>query len=181
MTTQNALLNDTAAVAVFANHDFADAAVKQLASSGFDVKKVTVIGRGFHTEDNVTGFYTTGDRMKFWGKYGAFWGGIWGLLFGGVFLTIPVIGPLLVVGHLAAVVAAGVEGALVVGGLSAFGAALYSIGIPKDSVLHYEKAIKADEFLVIVHGTPQEVERAHDILQKAGPSQLNVHNNITAD
>ena len=39
-----------------------------------------------------------------------------------------------------AVVISGVENAVLVGGLSAIGAALYSIGIPKDTVLQYESA-----------------------------------------
>jgi len=40
----------------------------------------------------------------------------------------------------------------VVGGLGAIGAGLYSIGIPKDSVVKYETAIKSDKFLVLAHG-----------------------------
>ena len=36
----------------------------------------------YHSEENVVGFYNAGDRMMYWGKTGAFWGGLWGLLFG---------------------------------------------------------------------------------------------------
>jgi len=170
---------DNAAVAVFDNHAFADAAVKKLAAAHYDIKKITVVGRGFHTEDHVQGFFNVGDRIGFWGKNGALWGGLWGLLLGGLFMTIPVIGPIVVVGHLAAVVVAAVEGAVVVGGLSALGAALYSVGIPKDSVLRYETAIKADGFLLIVHGSPNDVERARTILQQTDPTQLDVHKSLT--
>jgi hypothetical protein len=169
---------ETAAVAVFDNHEYAEAAVKQLAVAKFDITKMTVIGRGFHTEEKVAGFYNAGDRVKFWGKEGAFWGGMWGLLFGGVFMTIPLFGPVIVVGHFALMFAAAIEGAIVVGGLSALGAALYSIGIPKDTVLRYEEAVKADGFLVIVHGSASEIERARAILQNGHPTQLNVHAGI---
>ena len=62
--------------------------------------------------------------MKFWGTRGAFWGGFWGLLFGGLFMTIPVVGHVVVLGYLATVALAGIENAIVVGGLSALGAAL---------------------------------------------------------
>lgn len=172
---------DNAAVAVFDNHEFAEAAVKQLAASGFDITKVSVVGRGFHTEESVAGFYNAGDRVKFWGTNGAFWGSLWGLLFGGLFMTIPVIGPVVVLGHLAVMVVAAVEGAIVVGGLSALGAALYSIGIPKDTVLRYEEAVKAEGFLVIVHGTPSEVERARAILQNGQATQLDVHTGVNMD
>jgi hypothetical protein len=169
---------DTAAVAVFKDHESAGIAIKQLASSGFDITKLTVIGRGFHTEESVTGFYTIGDRGKFWGKYGAFWGGLWGLLFGGVFLTIPAFGPVIVAGHFAAMVVAGIEGSIAVGGLGAIGAALYSTGIPKDDAIRYEKAVKADAFLVMVHGTASEVQRARVVLEKARPERFDLHGNI---
>ncbi|WKX76831.1 hypothetical protein [Zobellia laminariae] len=56
------------------------------------------------------------------------------------------------------------EGAVVVGGLSALGGALFGIGIPKDSVLQYETALKADKFLVIANGTPEELEKAKKIM-----------------
>src|ERR1019366_330946 len=109
-------------------------------------------GKGYHTDEKVIGFYNIGDRVKFWGKRGAFWGGLWGLFFGGIFMVIPVVGHVIVLGYLAATAIATVETALVVGGLSALGAALYSIGIPKNSVIDYETALKADSFLVMAHG-----------------------------
>jgi len=49
----------------------------------------------------------------------------------------------LIVGYLAAVIISGIENAVIVGALGALGAALYSVGIPKDSVLQYESDIKA--------------------------------------
>jgi hypothetical protein len=56
-----------------------------------------------------------------------------------------------------------------VGGLSALGPALYSIGIPKNSVLEYEAALKADNFLVMAHGTAEEAARAKSILGTSTP------------
>jgi hypothetical protein len=61
-------------VAVFADHDAAEAAVKKLAASGMEMKKLSLVGKGYHTEDKVVGFYNMGDRIRFWGKQGAFWG-----------------------------------------------------------------------------------------------------------
>ena len=61
------------------------------------------------------------------------------------------------------------------GGLSAIGAGLYSIGVPKNSVLEYETAIKADKFLLVAHGTAAEVAKAKDILSATGPSALDQH------
>ncbi len=167
-----------AVVAVYARHQDAEDAVRKLASGGFDMTHFSIVGQGFHSEEKVVGFYNTGDRISFWGRNGAFWGALWSLFFGGVFLTIPVIGPVMVLGHLAAMVVAAVEGAVVVGGLSALGAALYSIGIPKDSVLQYEQAVKADGFLVVAHGSAEEMARARAILEQSNPTHIDLHEDL---
>jgi hypothetical protein len=87
-----------AVIAVFADHQAAETAVKKLTAAGFEMKNLSVVGKGYHTEEKVVGFYNVGDRVKFWGKRGAFWGGLWGLFFGGLFMTIPVVGHVIVLG-----------------------------------------------------------------------------------
>lgn len=164
-----------AVIAVFADHDSAETAVKKLSASGFEMKHLSVVGKGYHTEEKVVGFYSVGDRIRFWGTRGAFWGGLWGLFFGGVFLTIPVVGHVIVLGYLAATAISAIEGAVVVGGMSAIGAALYSTGLPKDSVIQYEADIKADKFLVMAHGTADEIGHARAILKTVIPSRLDMH------
>lgn len=162
-------------IAVFADHTAAEAAIHRLNEGGFEMKKLSLIGRGFHTEEKVVGFYNTGDRVRFWGTRGAFWGALWGLFFGGLFLTVPLVGHVIVLGYLAAVSVSVLENAVVVGGLSALGAALYGLGIPKNSVIRYEGAVKADGFLVSAHGTADEIARAHAILDQTGPASIDVH------
>jgi hypothetical protein len=162
-------------IAVFADHNSAEAAVKKLSAAGFAMKNLSVVGKGYQIDEKVVGFYNEGDRIKFWGTRGAFWGGLWGIFFGGLFLTIPVVGHVIVLGYLASMAVYGIGNAIVVGGLSALGAALYGIGIPKDSVIQYETAIKADSFLVMAHGPAEEVARAKAILGALNPSRLDVH------
>jgi hypothetical protein len=162
-------------IAVFDDHQAAEVAVKRLADAGIDIKNLSVVGKGFHTDEHVVGFYNAGDRVKFWGKRGAFWGGVWGWLFGGIFMFIPVVGHVVMVGYFAAAALAAIEGAVVVGGVSALAAALYSIGIPKDSVIAYESAVKADGFLVMAHGSAAEVDRAKKTLEPLHPSRVDVH------
>ena len=82
---------------------------------------------------------------------------------------------MLVAGPLVAWIIGALEGAVVVGGLSAVGAGLYSIGIPKDSVIKYESALKADKFIVLAHGTAAEVAKARDIMQTTHPAELALH------
>jgi uncharacterized membrane protein len=79
-------------VAVYPSHTAAEAAIKELQQSGFDMKKLSIVGRDYHTDEHVVGYYNAGDRMKVWGKTGAFWGGLWGLLFGSAFFWVPGLG-----------------------------------------------------------------------------------------
>ena len=164
-----------AVVAIYEDHSQAEEALKELQRAGFDMKKLSIVGKDYHTEEHVVGYYNAGDRMKRWGKSGAFWGGIWGLLLGSAFFAIPGIGPVLVAGPLVAWMIGALEGAVVVGGLSAIGAGLYSIGVPKDSIVQYESAIKSDKFLLLAHGTADEVERARGIMRTARPLEVTVH------
>jgi hypothetical protein len=164
-----------AAIAVYDSHSDAEEAIRELERGGFDMKKLSIVGKDYRTEEHPVGFYNMGDRVKAWGKTGAFWGGLWGLLLGWAFFFIPGIGPLMIAGPLVSWLIAALEGAVAVGGLSAIGAALYSFGIPKNSVIQYETAIKAGKFVVIAHGTTKEVERAKNILDSAGHTGVEVY------
>jgi len=164
-----------AVVGIFNSHPDAETSIKELQHAGFDMKKLSIVGRDFHTEEHVVGYYNAGDRMKVWGKLGGFWGGFWGLLFGSALFVIPGLGPLVVFGPLVTWIVAALEGAVVMGGLSALAAALYSIGIPHDSCLQYETAVKSNKFLVIAHGTGEDVALARNILQMAGAAHVGVH------
>ena len=113
--------------------------------------KLSIVGKDYHTEEHVVGYYNAGDRMLAWGKMGAFWGGLWGLLSGAAFFLVPGIGPLVFAGHLAGAFVAALEGAVIVSGLSALGAALYSVGIPRNSIVRFEEALRADKFLLVAH------------------------------
>src|SRR5208283_2943430 len=166
---------ENSVVAVYSQHDDADRAVKELQRGGVDMHKLSIVGKGYHTDEQVVGYYNAGDRMKYWGKVGAFWGGFWGLLFGSALFMIPGLGPILVAGPLVAWIVAGLEGAVEVGALGALGAGLFSIDIPKDSVVKYERALKTDQFLVIVHGTAAEVATAKKIIDNTDPLYCTLH------
>jgi len=162
-------------VAIYPQHSDAENAINLLKKGNFNIKKLAIVGKGYHTEDQVVGYYTTSDRMKHWGKMGAFWGGLWGMLVGSAFFLIPGFGPVMVAGSAVAWIVGALESAAVVGGLSALGAGLYSIGIPKASALKYETSIKAGKYLLIAHGTTEEAESARHILANTGAEEINVH------
>ncbi len=157
--------NMNSVVAVYDTHAQAEEAIKELQENGVDMRSLSIAGKDTHTDEHVVGYYNVGDRMKRWGKMGAFWGGFWGLLFGAGMFAIPGIGPILVAGPLVAWIVAGLEGAAAVGGVSAIGAGLFSIGVPKDSIIQYDVALKTDKFVLVVHGTPEAVDHAKDIIE----------------
>jgi hypothetical protein len=167
--------NNNSIVAIFTQHTEAEQAIKDLQKSGFDMKKLSIVGKGYHSEEHVVGYYNLGDRASAWGSTGAFWGWIWGCLFGSALLFIPGIGPVMVGGPVVSWLIGALETSAIVGGCSVLGAALVNVGIPKDSVLKYETALKVDKFLVVAHGTADEIARAKSILDSYScePSTVN--------
>ena len=159
-------------IAVFPNHLAAEDAVKALAKTGIEMKSISIIGKNYHTEETPVGYFNAGDRAKVFGKLGAFWGGLFGLLFGSLFLFVPVFGHLVILGPLAALVANTVEGAAVVGVAGALGGALSAIGVPKNSIVRYETELKADKFVVAVQGEPDNLEKARAALEPAAEGEV---------
>jgi hypothetical protein len=166
-------------VAVYDHREDAEAAIRRLSKCGFDVKKLSIIGRDPHIEERALGFDNASDRAKRWGKRGAFWGSLVGIIFGPIFLWIPGVGFVIVGGYLTSFILGTLEGALMGaaagGGGTALVGALTRLGIPKDSVIRYEKNILADKFLLIAHGTQREVERERTVLERAHLGNVELH------
>ena len=138
-----------------------------MSRSGFDVKKLSLVGKGYHSEEHPVGFYTLGDKIKSWGGVGAFWGGIWGLLLAPAIFFLPGLGVVAMAGPVVAALVGALEGAVVVGGVSALGAALTQIGVPENQVIKYETALKADKYVLMVHGSAEEVAKARSVLESS--------------
>ncbi len=156
--------NQGSSVYVFNTHLEAEVAIRSLSQAGFDVKHLSLVGKGYHTEEHPVGFYTSGDRIKSWGGTGAFWGGLWGMLFAPAVFLLPGVGLVAMAGPVVAILVSALEGAVVVGGVSALGAALTEIGASKDEMIKYETAVKADKFVLMVHGNAEEVANARSVL-----------------
>jgi uncharacterized membrane protein len=167
-------------VAVFPDHESAEQAVRRLVKEGFDMKDVSIVGRDFQVTEEPIGFVSTGDFAKVGAATGAWVGGLFGLLFGAAFLVLPGVGPVVIAGPLAAALLGGIEGALagaVMGGLTG---ALVSWGVPKDQALKYETQVKAGKFLVIVRGTPEQIERAKSLLATGRDEGIEVYETASA-
>jgi uncharacterized membrane protein len=189
MTQQNVV------VAIYKSHTEAEVAVKELQQSGFDMKKLSIVARDQPVDEHVIGYYNAVDRMKCWAKMGMFWG----MLFGSAFSLVPGAGLLLVAGPLTGWIVGALGGAVLVGGLSAIGAGLYSLGIPPDSILQYRKELKTgtsvmiahksdsgpvsrlkqalttDKFVMIAHGNAREAIHAREIISYTNPEALEEH------
>lgn len=172
---RNLMNKDTSIVALYPTHTAAETAVKSLQQAGYDMKQLSIVGRDYHTDEHVVGYYNVGDRMQVWGRTGAFWGGMWGLLFGTGFFFIPGLGPLMIGGPIVGWLIGALEGSVVMGGLSALGAGLYSLGIPKDSIVQYEVALKTGSFMLIAHGSADDTARAKELLAHTQPVALDQH------
>ena len=164
-----------AMVAVYNTHKEAEDGIKELQRAGFAMKKLSIVGKDYHSDESCSRVLQYRRPDEVLGQAWAFWGGIWGLLFGSAFFMIPGFGPILVAGPLVAWLVGALEGAVVVGGLSALGAGLYSIGIPKDSVVKYETAIKAGKYVIVAHGTADEVANAKKIIENTEAIESDVH------
>jgi uncharacterized membrane protein len=167
--------NEASLVATYATHDAAEGAVRALREAGLDLHRLSIVGRGIRTEEHAVGFYTSEDRMKFWGGTGVMWGSLYGLLFGSAFFLLPVTGPVLVMGPLVGLLVSALEGAAVGGSLGVLAAAFASLGIPEDSVVRYEVEVKAGRYLVLARGTPDIVAHAHVCLEGTGAIALTEH------
>lgn len=151
-------------IGIYKTHTAAENGIKELQRAGFNMKEIPIVGKGYHAEEQAAGFYHPVERVKFWGKCGAFGGGLLGFLCGWAFFCIYGLEPLIAARPLVSMILVGLEGAAAMGGLTALGAALYSIGIPEACIVAYGTAIKTESFSLIVHGTKNQITCAKEIM-----------------
>jgi hypothetical protein len=159
---------ENATVVVYDSPEKAESALRELKSAGFDLKSVSVAGRDGEGQDSAACLYEPGAGMRCWGKAGTFWNAVWGMLPECAFLTVTGVGRVLVAGPLSGWVITGLENAAIFSGLSALGAALYSMGMSRDAVRESEAALAAGKYLVMAHGPSGEVARAKGVLRANG-------------
>ena len=156
--------HNDAIVDVCDSHTEVEYVVRQFQTGKFDMKNLSIAGKHRHDEHKIFGYYNSGDQMRLSGETGPFWGSLWSVLFGSAYFLIPDIGEILVGGPLVGAIVGAMEQTAAVGNLNAFGVGLYNLGVAQNGVRTYETALKLDKFLVIAHGTTEEVGKARDIL-----------------
>jgi uncharacterized membrane protein len=163
-------------VAHFPSHVEAERVVLELQKEGFDMQKLSIIGKDYQTTEHVRGFLTWKDTAKTGAAGAAYWGsfvgGLFGILAGAGVLFIPGMAPLIIAGPIVGVLAGWLEGTLV-GGVSAaavggLAGALGGLGIPKHEVLKYETQIQAGKFIILVTGSNEDVSQVKQMLDRIG-------------
>lgn len=152
----------------------AEQGMEKLQTQVFNMETVSVVGKGYHNEEHPIGLYTSGERLRFMGVQASFWENLWSQLSGASFFWLPDFGPLVATGPIVNLFMKGQKDIEVGGGLSVLGMALFNMGIPRDSISQYEKAVKAEKLLLMVHGKRRDVERACQLLHSE-TQQVTVH------
>mgnify|MGYP001824253727 FL=1 len=169
-------------LALFPDESRAERAVRELIERNFPMDMISLLGKAQSGGDDPLGLYymNTEERVKGWGKMGAFWGGLWGLFTGaaGLFL-IPGLGPLLAAGPIVEAIVGAAAGAGVGGGVMAGAAALSHlavamrrVGIPEDQLEAIHAAIEAGQYVVMLRVDADEVTRWRQLLESRGAGPL---------
>lgn len=157
--------------AIFADHAGAEESIIDLRNGGLDMEQISVIWRDKYTEGNVASFHTHGEKMRDGAKEDVLGGDLSNI----AFLVIPGIAPVVVAGPVAAWIISALEGSIFVGGMSALGAGLVTLGIPRRAVFKYEIAIKAGKLVLITLGTDEDARIARRVLEKTSAEEVYTH------
>ena len=161
---------DQTIVASYGTHADAESAIRSLVADGFPVQTISILGRNFEAHQDVHGFYHPADAAVSGAGQGAWAGGIFALMLGAFgFFILPVVGPLVVLGPIAGMIAAGATGV----GVGVLVNALISAGLSKELALKYQDRLQAGEFIIVVKVGAREAARAHQILGSSEISGLN--------
>jgi hypothetical protein len=170
---EEVMAENNAVVRVYDPHAEAQATLEDLERSGFAMNNLSIVGKDYHSDKQfIGGYHNAGDQMKTWSELANSWGGLWGLLLGSGFYLIPGIGPVIVFGPLVSSIVRALQTAVIPDDLSALGAGLHNIGIPKHSIMEYETAVKFDKFIIIAHGTPDDRANTNGALESSGAAQI---------
>jgi uncharacterized protein (TIGR02271 family) len=172
-------------VGLFDSRSEAHSTVQQLVNSGFDREDISLVSQDTDRESNEGKIHPgisgsdlsvpkddTSGALKGAG-IGAALGGIGGLLAGIAGLAIPVIGPIVAAGPIAAALTAALGGAGVGAATGGLIGALTDMGVPEDEAKHYQDQVGQGKTLVIVRASDDaSANRAAGILESSGAEKV---------
>lgn len=160
-------------VAVFDEDQNVRNAIQALKNANISDEYISVLapaGKIKPLSEEVQGFHTTSSRLKSGAKWGGWIGAIAGVIGGAaIFFVAPPVGAVVATGALAAIIAGGIEGAVIGAGVGILATSLASMGIKEPEAKELEKRIAAGEFLVVVKGPSEIVNRADAALRASNP------------
>lgn len=157
---------NNATLTVFKSEVDAEAAVRQLARDGYDLSKVSMVGRDVDSAALVGGHWDERSRGSSSAIVGASWGGIRAMLVGSGCFLVPGIGPLIVAGPLLTLIVRSMGAVVGPDKLCAMAAGLNELGIPKDSILRCEAALKSGKVVLIAEGSAMAMILAREVLRR---------------
>jgi hypothetical protein len=164
---------------VYQDEEMAKGIVNRLIDKNYQMDLISVLGRVRAMGDDTLGFYhlNVGERMKAWGKQGAFWGGFWGLLAAAAgFFSIPGVGVVAAVVNMAEAITGGaLLGALVMAGaaaISQLGAGFHRAGIPSEKLHALHKAIEDGRYVLMLRGAESELARWREVIESGSPLDI---------
>ena len=160
-------------VAVYDSLAQAGDAVGLLQREGYPRDQISMVTRSVQNERKLRQVIEHGDRTESGAAAGGILGGLVGALVGASLFLIPGLGPLIILGPLAAAATGSAVGSLI-GAISGW-------GVPADHLGRYEQMLKDGKCLVIAHGDPEEVDRAYALLSGTGAEQLELRAETSED
>ena len=170
------MLEENTTVTIYSSPDQVQGGVMELEKFGFDLNKVSVIGKVYRDQKELCAFYRQGNELRYWGERSEFWNGLCSMIREWVLFNCPGTGSLMIIGPIAEWVVAVLNNSAIFVGMSVLGATLYSMGLARDRVQDCEEALRKGNYLLIVYGPAKEVTRAKRILKSLNEMLSNKRN-----
>lgn len=160
--------NEHIFTAVYTHENQALRVIEHLIEKDFLMDRIAILGKRLSKGDDLLCIYypSPKEKMKVWGLRGVIFGAIWGLIAGVIgALSAPDASGAINMESLLRASAAAIIYSAIVGGAMAAGAAfsqvaaaLHRMGIPQEQLKQLEKAIRDDKYVIVIHGSRNELE-----------------------
>ncbi|REJ70061.1 MAG: DUF1269 domain-containing protein [Planctomycetota bacterium] len=157
-------------VGIFRSFEEAAAAVRALEKAELPGDQISFVTHSVQDEVPQEESLQYGDETERDATKGAGVGGVVGALLGAPLITIPGVGPLMLVGPMAA-------GAVVGGLIGAMG----GWGVHEDHVQRYQEMLQDGDLLVVFNGNPEQVANAQRVLEQSEATEVHLHDKTSAD
>lgn len=162
-----AIAGRSAMVAVFESTERAEEAIAQLERAGFDLSRLSLIGKEEPSAARPLGMAVAGTFVRVWGAHGRLWNRLAETPAAMALAWVPMVGHVIAVGPAAFVLVGGQGPAQARSQQSALARMLAVAGMSPGEVLTYEAAVRGGQILLLVHGGAAFAGRARHLLGKA--------------